>query len=159
MKKALFGAIALLLNVSMVFAEGGVDSRLDAFLVGEDSKGEETLTPASEAEPNQILEYRLAYSNSADKEYKKLVINGLIPANTEYVAQSARSEVTHDFLVSIDQGKNYQAEPVIRTIKQADGSEKKEVVPVTEYTHLRWKSQQALEPKQKQEYFYRVRVK
>ena len=105
-----------------------------------------------------MLEYRLAYSNSADKSFHKLVINGLIPANTEYVADSARSEVSNDFLVSIDQGKTYQAEPVMRTVRQADGTDKKEVVPVAEYTHLRWKSQQALEPKSQQEYFYRVRV-
>jgi len=159
MKKSLFGAVALLLNVSVVFAEGGVGSRLDAYLVTTDVKGEEVFSPASEAEPGQVLEYRLAYDNSADQSFQKLVINGLVPANTEYVAKSARSEIQHDFLVSIDQGKTYHAEPVIRVVKQADGTEKKEIVPVTEYSHLRWKSLQALEPKQKQEYVYRVRVK
>ena len=158
MKKILFSALTLMLCVSTVFAEGGVDSRLDAFLVVVSDKGEETLSPATDAEPGQILEYRLAYGNSADKPFKKLVINGLIPANTEYVAKSARSDIQHNFLVSIDQGKTYQAEPVMRLVKQADGTEEKEVVPVTEYSHLRWKSQQALEPKQNQEYFYRVRV-
>ena len=159
MNKLYWGIVAVLLNVSVVYADQAIESRLDAFLVVLDSKGQEQLEKANEAEPGQILEYRLAYSNNSEETFQKLVINGLVPANTEYIANSSRSDVDHGLLVSIDQGKTFQPEPVKRKSQQQDGSVKEEVVPVSEYTNLRWKSQAALQPGKTQEFFYRVRVK
>lgn len=144
---------------SVAHADGELQSELKAFLVTVDDSGNESLTPASEAEPNQVLEYRLVYTNKSETAYKNLIINGMVPANTEYVAKSSGSEVKHNLVVSINRGNTYQAEPVMRKIKLADGTEKEEVVPASEYTNLRWKSQEAIQPEQKQTFTYRVRVK
>ncbi len=159
MNKLLLLLTVLIVNVSLAFAGEELRSDLDVFLVTVNGQGEETLQAVKEAEPGQTLEYRLRYTNESEGPFTKLVINGLIPANTEYVANSSRSSVQHQLQVSIDHGKTYQAEPVTRWVKQADGSEKEEVVPVSEYTHLRWRSEDTLPAGEQQDYFYRVRVK
>lgn len=159
MKKMIFSALVFMFSISSAMAEGEIDSRLSAFLVTENTEGEEVLTAATAAEPGDTLEYHLVYTNKSDTPFQKLVINGMVPANTAYVANSSQSKVKHDLTVSFDRGGHYQAEPAKRTVKNADGLEEQVVVPASEYTHLRWKSLQAIQPAQQQTYSYRVRVK
>lgn len=157
--KLLLACLSVVFFVLPVVSQAELESRLEAYLVTVGDQGEEQVEATDSAEPGQTLEYRLIYRNNSDDPFKKLVINGRIPVNTEYAANSSSSKTPHDLLVSFDGGASYMPEPAKRMVKQADGSEKEETVPPEEYTHLRWKSLESLVPGQEQRYIYRVRVK
>lgn len=134
-----------------------ITSEMKVYVVAVDEKGKETLTEQENAEPGQMLEYHMVYSNVSKKNLKITNADGLIPKSTEYVSKSANSKVKSDFLVSIDQGKTFEKEPVIRQRKEA-GKITEYVVPVSEYTNVRWMAKEKIKPNKKQIFKYRVKV-
>jgi len=120
--------------------------------------GREQVESASEALPGETLEYRLTYENTSEAPLRALVITGPVPASTDYVGDSAATMVASELVVSIDGGTTWEAEPVIRTRTNADGSTEEYTVPPAEYTHVRWQSGQQLAAGATQEFRYRVVV-
>ena len=131
---------------------------MQAFVVMPQADGNETFDIAKSVEPGQVIEYRTVYSNSGDSSITGLAVVGPVPAGTRYLGNSATSSVTHVFEASIDGGTNWQREPLMRKVRQANGSEKQEVVPPEEYTHVRWKAAESIARNSSQEYRYRVFV-
>jgi len=144
--------------VTAAVAEGPLESRLSAFRVVPASNGETKLETAESAAPGDLIEYHLDYANVSQDPLQGLVINGQIPQGTTYVGQSAFADFNHSLEVSIDGGETWTTEPVIRQVKQADGSVKDEVVPPSEYTQIRWRLQDALQPESELALRYRVSV-
>lgn len=132
-----------------------VGSRMEAFRVVEDSKGQETFEDAKSASPGEIIEYRLTYENTDAAPVADLKIKTPVPAGTHYVADSARTDVRARLRFSHDNGSTWQAAPLKR--KAADGKGE-EVVPPEQYTHVQWTTGQALEKGKPQTFLYRVRV-
>jgi len=139
-------------------SEGALQSRMQAFVVLPQTDGSETFEVAKAVEPGQVIEYRTVFSNAGDAAISGLAVVGPVPAGTRYLGNSATSDVTHAFEASTDNGNSWHSEPLMRKVTQADGSEKEEVVPPDEYTHVRWKASESIASNGSQEYRYRVFV-
>lgn len=135
-----------------------VQSTMEAFLVEVDSEGKESLQKTTTAEPGQTIEWKVTFSNVTANVQKNLVVSGPIPDGTEYVAGSAKTDVAASLLVSVDNGRSFVAEPVLRDVKKPDGSVSREVVPAEEYDYVRWQSAEPLAAYSSQVFTYRVRV-
>ena len=156
-----FAVAALTLSavsVAQSDENGPLKTTMDSFLVSVDKKGKETVAPTKEAEPGQVIQYRIGATNMSKAPLRGLVINGPIPANTKYQAKSNKAQTAHNFLVSIDGGATWDKEPVKRKRKDKDGKIKEVVIGPEEYTHTRWVVKSALGPKKKLEFTYRVKV-
>ncbi|CAA0091488.1 Uncharacterised protein [BD1-7 clade bacterium] len=151
-----FSATSLFLFATSVFAADPLSSTLDVFVV--DDKGEKgALLEKDSVEPGQVLEYQLTYTNNTEKPLQITAATGLIPENTAYVTGSAEGQVVAEFLVSIDKGTNYESEPVKRT-RTVGGKTETYIVPVSEYTNVRWVKPEPIEAGKSQIYQYRVKV-
>ncbi len=141
-----------------VFA-GPLTSAMEAYRVQVDKDGKEIIARTDSVKPGDVIEYRMFYTNEGEKRLKGLVISGPIPNSTFFISGSNQTEITANFLVSIDGGETYESEPVTRTKVNLKGEKVKVVIPPSKYTHVRWIPKQALDPAQSQLYTYRVKVK
>ena len=151
--------LAVFLLAGVAFAKGAVEGTIEAFIVHTDAKGVETIKQTRTAEPGQVMEYRLSFSNNGEDAVKGLKIVDPIPSQTTFIPQSDSTDVTADFEVSIDGGKTFETEPVLRIETRADGSQIEITIPPEQYTHLRWNAKDTLNSGgEMQVYSYRVRV-
>lgn len=154
-----FAAVAgSVVMVSASKNEPMLSSHMQASVVTVNAQGKEVMRDMKEVAPGQTIQYKLTYSNNSDKAFKGLVITGPVPTNTHYLANTARTKVSSNRLVSIDGGKTFEKEPVKRQQKMADGTVKTVIIPADKYTHIRWKANDALVSKGQQQYTYRVKV-
>ncbi|ASJ76602.1 DUF11 domain-containing protein [Granulosicoccus antarcticus] len=144
---------------SMALANGLVEGRIEAYLVSTDSQGNEVIQATAAAKPGELMEYRLTFVNSGESAVSGLNVIDPIPANTTFVSDSANSNADSLFEVSIDGGRTFEKEPVMRIETQADGSQKEVVIPPAQYTHVRWAVEESLDAEGgTHEYGYRVVV-
>lgn len=163
LKKAIYAATIAAVAGSVFFVSASknepmLSSHMKASVVTMNAQGEESMRTMKQAEPGQTIQYDLMYANNSDKSFKGLVVTGPIPAHTHYLANTATTGVSAKRLVSIDGGKTFEAEPVKRQQKMADGTIKTVVISAAKYTHIRWKAGDALLSKDQQHYTYRVKV-
>lgn len=156
--RAIAGVLALVLPLLASAAlEARLESKMEAFLVSEqDSR--EVFKPADAAEPGDTLEYRLSYSNTTEKALSALQVAVPVSENTLYLEKSAKTAVPSRFEVSIDNGKTWQMPPVKREYKDKEGNRVSQVVPVSEYTHLRWVVNNPIQAGEQQTFSYRIRI-
>lgn len=136
-----------------------LQNSMAAYIVSLDNAGKEVLQAAYEVEPGQTVEYALTYANVGDSALKDIVVTGPIPDATDYIGQSAFTYAQAELQVSIDNGKTFEYEPVTRIITDASGRQIKQVIPASEYTHVRWHMQQPLNAGETQQFAYRSVVK
>lgn len=153
--------IPLLLGVALLFSpaqanQGPLNAQMTAWKIDQQN-GKETRLPVTEARPGDVLEYEMVYHNTGTKPLTGVVVMGPVPDHTEFVPNSALPVPGAVLEVSLDDGKNWQAEPVLREVVE-NGVARKVPVPATEYTALRWVEAGALEPGMIKTYRYRVRV-
>lgn len=96
----------------------------------------ETFQDAATAKPGETLEETVTYTNKSKKVLTAFVATLPIPLNTELVPNSTRP-VSAAVLASTD-GTNFRALPLKRKVKQANGVELEQPVPLSEYRFLRW---------------------
>lgn len=131
---------------------------MEHFIVTVNSEGEEVFTKAEQAAPGDVIEYRLIYSNNTTVGIDDYFITGPIPNDTQYVPASAKSSANHELKVSIDDGATWDSEPVRRTQTNAEGVEVEVVIPESKYKKLRWYTSGRLQPNEKHNFSYRIRV-
>lgn len=161
MVERVFVAVFMVLAMSLpasVYAKDPMVSTMDAFLITVDKKGKEKARPAKEAEPGQVIEYRIKQKNISKDDLSGLVVTGPVPTNTQYLGKSAKTAEKHKFVVSIDYGRSYESEPVKRTIKDENGKDKVIIIPPEKYTHVRWIPESPLKKGKHQEFRYRVKI-
>lgn len=129
---------AILLSLALAGAAGvqaraDVVSELVAFKVVA-SGSKESFQAATSVKPGELLEYRLDYRNKGDEAARGLEVTLPIPDTLEYVANTAQPAAVR---ASVD-GQNFQPVPLKRRVRQADGKEIEQLVPVSEYRYLRW---------------------
>ncbi|WP_084181446.1 hypothetical protein [Polaromonas glacialis] len=96
--------------------------------------GKAVLKPAAQSKPGEVIEYSGIYRNAGTTAVDKLQAIVPVPAGTTFVPGSALPAAA---LASID-GTRFAPLPLTRMVRQADGSERKETVPLAEYRALRW---------------------
>ena len=96
--------------------------------------GKESLEPADQAKPGDILQYTATYANKTKKTWRDLEATIPVPPFTEYVPGSGRPAGAK---ASLD-GQTFQTIPLRRKVKQPDGNEVTQLVPYGEYRTLRW---------------------
>jgi uncharacterized repeat protein (TIGR01451 family) len=101
-------------------------------ITAEDQK--ETLVPAEQVKPGDVVEYQATYANTTSRSFRNLQATVPIPSSLEYVPDSAQPANAQ---ASLD-GKTFGAVPLMRKTLTADGQQKSEVVPYREYRFLRW---------------------
>jgi uncharacterized repeat protein (TIGR01451 family) len=141
-----------LLTVQGAFAQGAVTSTLTAQRV-ETEAGKTVLKPAAVSKPGDVLAYTGTYRNGGTAPADKLTAVIPVPAGTTLVAGSAEPAKAQ---ASTD-GTRFAPMPLMRTVKQADGSDRREAVPLADYRAVRWEIG-ALAPGASSDVALRVRI-
>ena len=94
----------------------------------------DVLTSATEGKPGDTLQYSGTYRNMSAVAVNKLVATIPVPLGTTLIAGSAEPPPAQ---ASLD-GTRFAPAPLMRTVKQADGSERTVAVPMSQYRALRW---------------------
>lgn len=96
--------------------------------------GKAVLKPASQVKPGEVIEYSSTYRNAGSSSVDKLMATLPVPAGATFIAGSAEPAKAQ---ASVD-GAVFAPMPLMRTVRQPDGSERKVPVPLAEYRALRW---------------------
>lgn len=130
-------ALVLVLLVAPSFAwaqNNSVTSQLTAQRV-EVVQGKTVFKPARDVKPGDIVRYTSTYRNGGAKEVGQLLATLPIPTGTTFIVNSAEPANAQ---ASTD-GSTFSSIPLLRNVKQPDGSERKQPVPLSEYRAVRWK--------------------
>jgi hypothetical protein len=127
-------AAAVACTAALAQAEGKVAVTLAAQRVTTQTGGKETLAPADQAKPGDVIEYRATYHNSGASSVRELAATLPIPIGSEYIARSASPAPS---LASLD-GRTFSPLPLKRRVHLADGRDVMQDVPISEYRSLRW---------------------
>jgi uncharacterized repeat protein (TIGR01451 family) len=135
MKKFLSFCIfcAALLVGQAAWAQSQVTSALVAQLV-EMVDGKAVLKPAAQSKPGDVIDYSNTYKNSGSAAAEKLLATLPVPVGTTLVSGSAQPGSA---LASTD-GSVFAPMPLMRSVRQSDGSQRSEPVPMADYRALRW---------------------
>jgi uncharacterized repeat protein (TIGR01451 family) len=127
--------VALLAFATLASAQsaGPVETRLEASKVERAADGRERLVPAQAVKPGDVIEYTASYRNTGSQAVHDLDATLPIPANTEFVAGSAKPAGAK---ASLD-GRAFAAMPLKRRVMRG-GKPVEEDVPLREYRYLRW---------------------
>ena len=96
--------------------------------------GKEVMQSAAVAQPGDVLEEVATYTNTSAAALKNVEATLPIPANTELVRASVRPATAK---ASVD-GRNFSKIPLTRKVRQPNGVEVEQPVPLSEYRYLRW---------------------
>lgn len=141
-KVALSAALAFMLATSTasVFAKDGtalVEGTLNQSRIVV-VNGKETASAADKVSPGDLLEYKVRYVNKGAGPAKNLVVTLPIPLGLELTPATDSPKAG---LASLD-GQRFEAMPIKRAVKQADGKEILQDVPFSQYRALRWQVEQ-----------------
>lgn len=150
LRLALAIAFGVLVAPAVVRAAGDVSVVLTAQRVAV-VDGKEILSPAEQASPGDVIEYRAEYKNAGAAAVKQLAATLPVPNGMEYLPKTGAPE-----LASLD-GRKFEPVPLKRRVRLADGREVLRDVPANEYRWLRW-TLGTLAPKQSRTVSARVRV-
>jgi uncharacterized repeat protein (TIGR01451 family) len=96
--------------------------------------GKTVLQPAGQGKSGDVIQYSATYRNGGAASADKLLATVPVPTGTTLVAgsvQPAQAQASTD-------GAVFAPMPLLRQVKQADGSMRQEAVPLAEYRALRW---------------------
>jgi uncharacterized repeat protein (TIGR01451 family) len=113
---------------------GPLTTTLDARKVIAGADGKESFETATVVKPGDVIEYVASYRNNGKQPLAKLEATLPIPANTEFIAASAKPANAQ---ASVD-GQAFLPMPLMRKVRAADGKEIEQQVPTREYRYLRW---------------------
>lgn len=125
--------LGVLLAPAIARASGDVSVVLTAQRVSV-VDGKETKSPAEQARPGDVIEYRAEYKNDGAAPVKQLAATLPVPNGMEYLPRTAAPQTLH---ASLD-GTKFEAVPLKRRVRLADGREVLRDVPASEYRFLRW---------------------
>jgi uncharacterized repeat protein (TIGR01451 family) len=135
MKQLYQGILAVAFACGPAFAQDKqpLESTLEQHRVVRAADGTEKLEPAATVKPGDVIEYDAIYRNSGNAPLTGVTATLPIPANTEFVAGSAKPSSAK---ASVD-GRAFADMPLVRKVVR-DGRSIEEQVPVREYRYLRW---------------------
>lgn len=116
------------------------------------------LAEAKAVNPGEILDWKVTSVNRGKVGAENYRVVGQIPAGTVFVKNSANAEGAPNVSYSIDNGKTFDAEPLIDE-RQPDGTIQQVPAPVAMYTQVRYQWSSQLAADSDLEANYQVRVK
>lgn len=128
-----FLAASLVLGQAALAQSPSVTSSLTAQKV-EMVGGKAVLKPAAKGNPGDVIEYSGTYRNVSAAGVNKLQATVPVPPGTVFIPDSAQPAQAQ---ASTDSAR-FAPMPLMRTVKQPDGKERREAVPLDEYRALRW---------------------
>lgn len=132
--------LALVAGVSPLAAqeENPLKSEMTAFRVVTTEDGKERLVATDNVEPGQTVEYVMKYSNVTDQALNQIRVQGPVPVEMVYVADSASkpSGVLLEF--SVDEGQTFSVPPVKYQKQLEDGSIVEAIATPDLYNLVRW---------------------
>lgn len=146
----------IMLSVMSLPSFAELTSKLEHFIVKKGPDGKEILKSASRVFPGEIVHYKLTYVNTEDEVLNNVDIAGMIPAQTNYVDDSATNEIKNIIMYSIDDGENWSQKPM-KTI-MINGKPTKIAAETFEYTNIKWKVD-LFDKRETKVFEYRVMVK
>ncbi|MCH9813460.1 MAG: DUF11 domain-containing protein [Epsilonproteobacteria bacterium] len=84
--------------------------------------------------PGDIVMYKNSINNQDSKPARNLVLNNVVPENTEYVENSASCESDCKIIYSVDNGETFD---IPENLKVQDGALER-AAKASEYTNIRW---------------------
>ncbi|BCM91017.1 hypothetical protein IAD21_02881 [Abditibacteriota bacterium] len=106
-----------------------VKAELKAFKVVGDK-----LEAADTADPGDIIEYQASYTNTGSSPAQRFSPQLPVPDALVYAGNTAAPA---GYLATTD-GKNFAPAPLMRSVRNPDGTTKMVAVPLREYRALRW---------------------
>lgn len=132
----LFGGLAVAqAQAPQATSAPALKSELQAFVVVTDAKGQEQFQKAEGVKPGDVIEYRMSHRNISKNLVNKLQFDLPIPVGTTWLKDQAAPAKP---MASAVIGGEFEALPLMRTVKDAKGVEKKVPVPIEQYRVLRW---------------------
>jgi uncharacterized repeat protein (TIGR01451 family) len=116
------------------WAQPKVQSELIAEKLVRAPSGQFSRTAADSVKPGDLVAYTATYRNTGKSPADKLAATIPIPAGTTFVEASSEPAGAQ---ASTD-GVRFAAMPLVRTVRQADGSTRQEPVPLADYRYVRW---------------------
>jgi uncharacterized repeat protein (TIGR01451 family) len=104
------------------------------------------------------LRFTVVAKNEGGKAAQNFAMTQPVPKGTTIVLQSASASAPATLTYSIDQGKTFVAQPIVKVAK-SDGTVDEKPAPAEAYTHVRWTIAQALEPNANVNAAYQVVVR
>jgi len=156
MATASAGVLACLAGTALAEA-GALEGAMTASVVTLNEAGEEVVRPADTIVPGGIIEYAMSYRNTSDDVLSAITIDGPIPNNTAYVAGSQSVSEAAVFEAQAP-GVDWSVPPLLREEIAEDGTRRTVEVPEGEYTQIRWRVAEALQPGGSVSFVYRVQV-
>lgn len=96
--------------------------------------GTEQSISADKAKPGDVIEYVATYKNTDTKPATNVTATLPIPRGMEYIPNTASPD---HVMASLDD-EHYAQVPLKRTVTDANGKAREELVPYSEYRSLRW---------------------
>jgi uncharacterized repeat protein (TIGR01451 family) len=110
------------------------------------------------AQPGDRLRFTVVSRNEGDRAAKNFAVTQPIPRGTKFVLNSVEASIAANVTYSIDQGKTFTANPVVK-VTLPNGQVVEQSAPAEVYTHARWNFSQALQPATKITASYQVAVR
>ena len=163
-------AIAQLLNAGSTLAQNvlrqpkvNLNLIADQKLVQKDNQGKETvqwksLEAKTVVKPGDVIRFTVTGKNEGDRAAKGLAITQPITRGMVYMLNSATPVNGAALTYSIDQGKTFVVNPVVK-VTLANGKVEERPAPPETYTHVRWNFSPALEPNTSVQAAYFVKVR
>lgn len=131
---AALAALALFAGAMPTRAASPLDSDLSAERIVLRADGREVQQPAQAVKPGDTVQYRARYRNSGAAALSNVVATLPIPPGTQFVSTNTQPDGAQ---ASVD-GVSFDAMPLTRRVRKADGHWETIQVPLAEYRALRW---------------------
>lgn len=153
------GSVVVFAKNGSTFSFNNAKPAVNVVLAGtvERDKAVLSLDKTETVNPGEVLHWTISSENKGDGAAKDYKVVGKIPAGTEFIADSAKPEGLAKVTYSLD-GKNFSAQPMIEE-KQADGSVKSVPAPTSLYKQVCFEWENSLNPNEKLNASYDVKVK
>lgn len=162
MLKSLIAVIVLLAAAGAMnaAAQGPVlTGEIEAARIVADAEKGEIALPAETVYPDDRVEYTLRYVNTGSMQASGVDLVGPVPAGTIYLEETATDTPLLRPVFSIDDGRTWQAAPVMVEVACSDGTIEMRPADPAIITHVRWSMAGVLDVGEEVAVSYRVRVK
>lgn len=151
-------SLLALVSAVAVAADAPLTGSIEAVKVVTHKSGEETFIPAEEANPKDVIEYRLTYANTGKSALHNVSVTDPVPFGTTYVVETATAPQNGTVDFSVDNGSTFHAWPVRVKTTNERGEEVWVDATPDMVTHIRWTVEGDLGPEAAIQLSYRATI-